>query len=91
MRVIAMSDDNFQEYEEKMDRLNDGLLEAYAAGFAYAIEAYDIETGISTDVRDLKKHPALQENHYYYWDGRTKPLEFWLREQFNLDTGDSDE
>lgn len=82
--------DDFEAFEEKMDELNDGLLSAYAAGFQKALEVYDIHPDIETDLKSLKNHRGLSEDHYYFWDGRTKPLEFWLREQFGLDNGGED-
>ncbi|EMA01803.1 hypothetical protein C437_15326 [Haloarcula vallismortis ATCC 29715] len=78
------SDGRTGDYEQKRDELNEGLLEAYAAGFAKAKEVYDIERG-ATDVRTLMQIEAITESHYYYWDGRTKPLTHWLRDQFDLD------
>lgn len=77
--------DQFDEYEEKLDELNEGLLEAYAAGFSKAKEVYDITKG-PRDVQALMDTEGVSENHYYYWDGRTKPLLFWLREQFDIDS-----
>ena len=79
--------EQWDEYEEKLDELNEGLLEAYAAGFAKAKEVYDIQKGPSHP-KNLMKTEGVSENHYYYWDGRTKPLEFWLREQFGIDDGE---
>lgn len=76
--------ERFDEFEEKMDELNDGLLEAYAAGFAKAVETFDVDPEFSTRVSNLKKNKTLAENHYYYWEGRPKPLRYWLREQFEL-------
>lgn len=83
-------------YEEKRDELYDGLETAYAAGFAKAKEVYDIDSGPS-DVRTLKKTQGVAQNHYYFWEGRTLPLEFWLRSQFEIgqddgqDAGHSDD
>lgn len=74
----------FEAYEDKLDELNEGLLEAYAAGFAKAKDVYDIDSGTS-DVQSLMKTKGVSESHYYYWEGRSKPLEFWLREQFDID------
>ena len=79
------SDGGFDAYEEKMDELNEGLLEAYAAGFAQAVETFDVDAAFRTDVESLRKNGAVQESHYYHWHGQAKPLEFWLREQFGLD------
>lgn len=71
-------------YQAKMDELNDGLLEAYAAGFAKAKETYGVERG-PNDVQALMQTEGVSSSHFYYWDGRSKPLEFWLRDQFGLD------
>jgi len=75
---------NFQMFEKKLDELNDGLLEAYAAGFSQAVETFDIDPNFSTDADSLKKNGVLQEAHYYYWDGRVKPLVNWLHEEFEV-------
>lgn len=88
--------ERWDEYEEKLDELNRGLLTAYAAGFSQAVETFDLDPDFSTDVESLRENGAVAENHYYFWDGRTKPLEFWLREQFGIDVqpredGDRDE
>jgi len=77
--------ERFDEFVERLDELNDGLLEAYAAGFSQAVETFDIDADFDTSVSGLKKNGAVAENHYYYWEGRSKPLELWLREQFRLD------
>jgi len=79
------SEGDFEGYEEKLDELNDGLLEAYAAGFAKAVETSDIDPEFDADARKLKEVPVIQESHFYYWDGRQKPLKAWLRQHF-LDT-----
>ena len=81
--------ERWDEYEEKLDELNEGLLKAYAAGFAKAKEVYDIEKGPS-DHRELMQTEGVLESHYFFWDGRTKPLEFWLLEQFGLDEWSQD-
>lgn len=78
----------FEAYEDKLDELNEGLLEAYAAGFAKAKEVYDITKGWK-DVQALMETEGVSEGHYYYWDGRTKPLAPWLREQYDI--GDESE
>jgi len=75
---------DIQKFEEKMDELNDGLLEAYAAGFSKAVETFDVEPDFSTDVESLKSNGAVQEAHYYYWDGRVKPLVLWLEDKFGV-------
>lgn len=77
--------DQWDAYEEKLDELNEGLLEAYAAGFSKAKEVYDITKG-PRDVQALMQTEGVSEHHYYYWDGRTKPLAPWLREQFGIDS-----
>jgi len=81
-------DDDFEAYEEKLDELNDALLEAYAAGFAKAVETSDIDPGFDADPKQLKELEVIQESHFYYWDGRQKPLKGWLREQFLDDEED---
>ncbi|MHC3382099.1 hypothetical protein [Haloarcula sp. H-GB5] len=81
-----MSDTDFETkndadtYEEKRDELNDGLLTAYAAGFRQAVETFDIDADFDTSVSELKQNDAISEAHYYFWDGRKKPLQFWLRD-----------
>jgi len=70
-----------ETWEEKMDELNGGLLKAYAAGFSQAVETFDVETDINTDVDALTNNEAIQMQHYYFWDGRSKPLELWLKEE----------
>lgn len=76
--------DSYDQYEAKLDELKASLRESYAAGFAQAIETFDVEA--CTDVSELKENPALGESHYYYWEGRQIPLEPWLRQQFGIDT-----
>jgi hypothetical protein len=88
--ATAPEQDNFDAYEEKLDELNEGLLEAYAAGFSQAVETFEVDADFSTDVTSLQQNGAVQESHYYYWDGRTKPLKFWLREQFGVDASDTE-
>jgi hypothetical protein len=75
--------DSIEAFEDKMDELNEGLLEAYCAGFSEAVETFDVDTDRSTDVRSLKRSELLQQKHYYYWDGRSMPLERWLSEEFD--------
>lgn len=80
---------SYEKYEEKIDELRDGLREAYEAGYKKAID--DVEnTGELPKKEDVEDSEYLAESHYYYWDGRTLPLEFWLRDQFDLD-GETDE
>lgn len=74
-------DGEVEEYEEKSDELWEGLLTAYCAGFAKAAETFD---GRDLDVEGLKSNDLVSESHYYYWDGKTLPLEFWLQEQFGV-------
>jgi len=51
------------------------------------LETFEIDADFITDIESLKQNGAVQENHYYYyWDSRTNPLDFWLREQFDFDT-----
>ena len=69
---------DLEPWEERMDELNDGLLEAYAAGFSQAVETFDLDPDFDTDPAALKDNEKVQEAHFYYWDGRTKPLELWL-------------
>ncbi|MDS0258540.1 helix-turn-helix domain-containing protein [Haloarcula sp. S1CR25-12] len=80
----GVPEDNFEddEDESKIDELNDGLLEAFAAGFSQAVETFDIDADFDTSVSALKDNDALAEHHWYYWDGRSKPLEYWLRAEF---------
>ena len=66
----------------------DGLLTAYCAGFAKAAEAID---GQDPDVEDLKANDLVTESHYYFWEGRTLPLEFWLQDQFGVEQYEGDE
>lgn len=75
----------WDEYEEKLDELNRGLLTAYAAGFAKAVETFDLGPNFSTDVDSLRDNRAVSESHYYFWDGRVKPLKHWLRKEFEID------
>jgi hypothetical protein len=77
----------FEEFEIKMDELNKGLLEAYAAGFAKAAETFE---GPDLDPSGLMDNTKIQEQHYHYWDGRTKPLEYWLRDEFGLNQSTAD-
>lgn len=76
--------EDFEAFEAKMDELNEGLLTSFAAGFAHAKDVYNIEQG-PDDYRSLMNTQGVSESHHYFWNGRTKPLEFWLREQFGLD------
>jgi hypothetical protein len=76
--------DQFDEYEKKLEELNEGLLRAYAAGFSLAVESLDVDPDFSTDVDSLMNNHAVIERHYYFWDGKVKPLELWLQEQFDI-------
>jgi hypothetical protein len=68
------------EFEKRMDELDEGLLEAFAAGYAKAMEHHDVDRDVD-QVRQLKQHDLIRESHFYYWDGRDKPLERWLRNE----------
>lgn len=81
----GVEQDELEAYQDKLDELHDGLLEAYAAGFAKAKEVYDISEG-PDDAQLLMQTEGVSASHYYYWEGRTLPLEFWIREQFTLDS-----
>lgn len=76
-----------EKYFENLDELDEGLLESYAAGFSKAVKTFGIDTPFDTDVRELRENGAIAKCHYYYWDGRTKPLEFWLEDQFDFEFG----
>lgn len=71
-------DEDFEAYEEKLDELTEGLLEAYTAGYQKAMRDYDAEP----DPERMDGSGYIAESHYYYWDGKTKPLEPWLRDLF---------
>lgn len=81
----------YEKFEEKEDQLADGLLTAFAAGYAQAVEdqaveGHDLPRDVGgMDYRDLKNHEYIQKQHFYFWDGRTVPLAFWLPDQFDLD------
>lgn len=77
--------DELERFERKKDELHDGLLTAYAAGFSKAVETFDLDPDFDTNVNSLRENRAVAECHYYFWDGRTLPLEFWIRDQFDLD------
>lgn len=70
---------------ERRAELNNGLREAYAAGLAKAVEQFDIDADFDTDVRSLKDNEFVAESHFYYWEGRTRPLEYWLPVQFGVE------
>jgi len=76
---------SIEAVEAKIDELNDGLLEAFAAGFSQAVETFGIDANFNTAVSALTENDALVEQHWYYWDGRSKPLEYWLREEVASD------
>ncbi|MFC5277859.1 hypothetical protein ACFPM1_03625 [Halorubrum rubrum] len=76
--------DRFEAYERKTDEVWEGLEESYAAGFSKAIEVFDIETDAPRDPSRLKETEFIGESHYYYWEGRTLPLESYLQEQFGV-------
>lgn len=76
--------EKWDQYEEKLDELNEGLLDAYAAGYAKAVEDFDIDEVPVTNADELREWRYIAECSYYFWDGRTKPLELWLREQFGI-------
>ncbi|WP_188127840.1 hypothetical protein [Halorubrum aquaticum] len=76
--------DRFEAYEEKTDEVWEGLEKSYAAGFAKAIEVFDIETDAPRDPSKLKETEFIGESHYYYWEGRTLPLESYLQKQFGV-------
>jgi len=76
------------EYQRRLDELNEGLLEAFEAGYRTAL----------TDVSERDTVPApeavagseyLAQCSFYYWDGRIKPLERWL-EATLIDDEDAD-
>ena len=75
--------EQYEKYEKKIDELWEGLLTAYCAGFAKGAETFG---GPNLDVEGLKSNDFLSVSHYYYWDGKALPLEFWLREQFGVET-----
>lgn len=79
-----MSDDA-EKREQAIDYLYTDLLEAYAAGFAKAAEAFDTEV----DTGDLRNNDIVAECHFYYWDGRTPTTELWLEEVFDADIPES--
>lgn len=83
--------EQFDEFEAKLEEMNEGLLEAYAAGFSLAVETFDVDPEFSTEIEDLMRNEGVAERHYYYWDGRSKPLELWLHDQFEIDGGQSDD
>lgn len=84
------------EYEKRLDELDEGLLEAFEAGYCKALE--DLEPAIDGDPPDpdaIKGSEYLAECSFYYWDGRVKPLERWLEatlidDEAELPTLDSD-
>lgn len=73
--------EQYEQYEEKSDELWEGLLTAYCAGFAKAAETFDDR---DIDVENLKGNDLVTESHYYFWDGRELPLQFWLEQQFGV-------
>lgn len=83
--------DRFDEYEEKLDELNAGLLDAYAAGYAKALRDHDIDDVPFTNPDKIREWNYIKECSYYYWDGKQKPLKRWLREEFDIvaDGGES--
>jgi len=78
--------EHFEAYEGKRDELKSGLLEAYTAGYIKALKDFDA----SPEPEKYEGSEFLQKSHYYYWDGRTLPLEPWLREQFGLNNCSED-
>ena len=84
--MVGHTTDGIEKREQAIDYLYSDLLEAYAAGFAKAAEAFDtdLETG------DLRNNDIISECHFYYWDGRTPSTEFWIHEEFDSD-GEVDE
>lgn len=84
---VTTNDDtkDYAAYEKRFDELNEGLLKAYAAGFSKALETFDVQVDFDTDPESLQENRFVTESHYYFWDGRLKPLELFLRDQFDLD------
>jgi hypothetical protein len=75
---------DLEQYENKRDDLMQGLREAYEAGYKRALEDLEkTDEKFTTDQIDGSEY--ISECHYYYWDGRTLPLEFWLQKQFGID------
>ncbi|ELZ96611.1 hypothetical protein [Haloferax sulfurifontis] len=84
--------DAYDEYEAKLDAVREGLLEAYAAGYAKALRDHDVETSVDANAETLKEIGHITESNYYYWESRTLPLDGWLRDHFGVDDGEgSDE
>ena len=76
---------NLEAYENKRDDLFAGLQEAYEAGYKKALE--DLEnTDEPPTAEQIAGSDYIGECHYYYWDGRTLPLDPWLRAQFDIDS-----
>jgi len=83
---MPMSDESdYDDYEEKWDELTAGLRESYAAGYAAAIEDLDVDVDFEATASNLKNTDHIAERHYYYWDGRVKPLELWLQDHYGVD------
>ncbi|MWG36219.1 hypothetical protein [Halomarina oriensis] len=87
---VTINDDteDYAEYEARCDELNEGLLKAYAAGFSKALETFDVQVDFDTDPESIQENRFVMESHYYFWDGRLKPLKLFLRDQFHLDEDD---
>lgn len=76
--------DKYELFEERTDEIWDGLERSYAAGFLKAIEVYNIDTGGPDDPDELRKVDPVSEAHYYYWDGKTLPLQDFLERYYGV-------
>lgn len=80
----VQSESEVEQYEELKDEIYEKSFESYCAGFAQAIETFDIDTNAGTDVPSLMNHELLGEAHWYYWDGKTWALEHYLKDEFDI-------
>ena len=64
--ATAPEQDNFDAYEEKLDELNAGLLEAYAAGFSQAVETFERYKDQSLSFTDASTVAVTKEREIDY-------------------------
>ncbi|NHN50002.1 hypothetical protein G9464_20755 [Halostella sp. JP-L12] len=81
--ITSTEQSGVEAYEEKMDELWEGLLQAYTAGYKKAMRDFEV----TDEIEKYEDSEFIKDSHYHYWDGRTLPLEFWLREQFDVNDG----
>jgi hypothetical protein len=76
---MSDADDPRTEYQRRLDALEEGLLEAFEAGYCKALADADEADGELPAPETVRGSEYLAECSFYYWDGRVKPLVPWLK------------